>query len=381
MKKILTVFGTRPEAIKMAPVIKELANNSNCLLEVCTTAQHREMLDQMLSIFDIRPNYDLNVMSVSQSLSGTMSSILVGLEKVIIQSKPDLILVQGDTLTALTAALSAYFHQIPVGHVEAGLRTYDIYSPWPEEINRKLIASITKFHFAPTLSAVENLISEGIDLDNIHLTGNTVIDALLSVRSKIYSKPDIKKSIEASFGMIDFSKKYLLVTCHRRENFGDSLRNICCALKKIARNNPNIQIVFPVHLNPNIREIVYKVLKDIDNIILIAPTDYMSFLYLLDRCHIVLTDSGGLQEEAPALNKPVLIMRDSTERKEAVSSGVAILVGTNAGRIIHETNLILENEALYNKMRVKKNPFGDGTASKKISKILDETFLSKGKIF
>jgi len=365
MKKTLFIFGTRPEAIKMAPVIKEFQKCNNIFdVKICVTAQHREMLDQVLNLFEIKPDFDLNIMRPNQDLYDITSSVLLSLRSVFEKEKPDLIFVQGDTTTAFAASLAAFYQKIPVAHIEAGLRTYNIYCPFPEEINRQLIARIATYHFAPTNRARDNLIKEGIDKNKIYVTGNTVIDALLEVVEKI-KKKDIKIK---GYNITD--RKYILVTGHRRENFGKSFENICNALKEIALNNPNIDIVYPVHLNPNVQKPVFEILSNIPNVYLIEPLDYESFVYLMYNSYIILTDSGGIQEEAPSLGKPVLVMRDTTERPEAVEVGTVKLVGTNTENIVREVEKIMYNKSEYEKMSNATNPYGDGKASKRIFEII-----------
>lgn len=374
MIKILHVFGTRPEAIKMAPLVKAFEKNVKFESKVCVTAQHREMLDQVLSLFEIQPDYDLNVMTPGQTINDVTSKVLLKLRPILLDFKPDLLLVHGDTATTLAASLAAYYEKIDVGHVEAGLRTGDIYSPWPEEINRKLTGAIARFHFAPTNISKQNLINEGISEDRICITGNTVIDALLSIKKKIYNNDELAKKLSLNFKEIDFSKKIILVTGHRRENFGSGFESICKALVALARDRRDIEIVYPVHLNPNVQTIVRKYLSEYDNIRLIAPLDYLPFIYLMTKSHIVLTDSGGIQEEAPALGKPVLVMRDTTERPEAVDAGTVKLVGTNVRQIVNEVSALLDNENNYTRMSSAINPFGDGCASRFIIKFIEAKY-------
>lgn len=366
MRNILFVFGTRPEAIKMAPLVLKLQKESDFVVKVCVTGQHREMLDQVLSLFDIKPDFDLNLMKPNQTLSDITTGILAGLEKVFQSWKPDMVLVHGDTATTFAASLMAYYHKIKVGHIEAGLRTGDIYSPWPEEANRKLTGVLANYHFAPTVSSKMNLLKEDIDESNIVVTGNTVIDALLMAKNKLDMNDDLRKGFEKKFNFLDFNKKMILVTGHRRENFGQGFLNICQALADIARIYPDIQIVYPVHLNPNVQVPVQSILSDIDNIYLIEPQDYLPFVYLLDRSYLILTDSGGIQEEAPSLGKPVLVMRDTTERPEAVEAGTVKLVGTDVERIKKEVYSLLTNQQNYARMSESHNPYGDGFACDKI---------------
>lgn len=369
-KKILTVFGTRPEAIKMAPLVHSLEADDSFDVMVCVTAQHREMLDQVLKLFEIEPDFDLNIMKAGQALNDVTASILIGLKPILVDLKPDVVLVHGDTATTFAASLAAYYEQIRVGHVEAGLRTGDIYSPWPEEANRKLTGAIADYHFAPTESSKNNLLKEGISEDKITITGNTVIDALFWIREKLDKDSFLSNEISSRFDYLDSAKKLILVTCHRRESFGSGFERICEALRLIASNNPNVQILYPVHLNPNVQEPVNRLLNGLDNIFLIEPQQYLPFCYLMDRAKIILTDSGGIQEEAPSLGKPVLLMRDTTERPEAVEAGTVRLVGTDIGQIVSQVELILTNSFEYKKMSNAHNPFGDGLASKRILEFL-----------
>ena len=371
--KILTVFGTRPEAIKMAPVIKALDSETNIESKVCVTAQHREMLDQVLDLFAIQPDYDLNIMQAGQDLTDITCSVLAGLKNIIHDNKPDRILVHGDTTTTFVATLAAYYQCVPVGHVEAGLRTGNIYAPFPEEINRKLTASIADLHFAPTQKAKENLLLEGINQAAIHITGNTVIDALLDTVEKLKSSSNIQ------FPFLSQEKKLILVTGHRRENFGHGFDSICYALKQLSQRE-DLQIVYPVHLNPNVREPVLRILGNCENIHLIEPQDYLPFVYLMNQAYLILTDSGGIQEEAPALGKPVLVMRETTERPEAVEAGTVVLVGTDKNKIVAECERLLDDKASYDKMSFAHNPYGDGKASFRIIeelKQIHETHLNK----
>ena len=366
MKKILTVFGTRPEAIKMCPLVHALEKEYMINSRVCVTAQHREMLDQVLSLFEIEPNYDLNIMKSNQGLAEITSNILLGMSSVFEDFKPDMILVHGDTATTFAASLVAFYNRVPVGHVEAGLRTGDVYSPWPEEANRKLTSVITRMHFAPTDNAKQNLLNEGVLHNNISVTGNTVIDALLWIKNKIFADPKLESSLKQRYGFLDDNKQLLLVTGHRRESFGSGFDNICEALRQIALNNGNVQIVYPVHLNPNVQEPVNRLISDVDNIVLIEPQDYLPFVYLMTKSHIILTDSGGIQEEAPSLGKPVLVMRDTTERPEAVNAKTVKLVGTDIKKIVEEVQHLLNDEQAYNNMSQAHNPYGDGKACKRI---------------
>ena len=334
MKKILLVFGTRPEAIKMAPLALALqADTQNFQTKVCVTGQHRQMLDQVLQLFGLVPDFDLNLMKSGQTLSDITTGVLKGLEDIFSEWLPDVVLVHGDTATTFASTLAAYYQKIKVGHVEAGLRTGNIYSPWPEEANRKLTGALANYHFAPTQSSYDNLIKENVDSSNIIVTGNTVIDALLTVKEKIETDRELIQNFEKKFGFLDATKKLILVTGHRRENFGQGFLNICSSLSSLARKYQDIQIVYPVHLNPNVQKPVNELLSGIENIFLIDPQDYLPFVYLMNQSYLILTDSGGIQEEAPSLGKPVLVMRDTTERPEAVDAGTVRLVGTDASII------------------------------------------------
>ncbi|SFV56902.1 UDP-N-acetylglucosamine 2-epimerase [hydrothermal vent metagenome] len=377
MKKILLVFGTRPEAIKMAPLILAFQKYSQKIeAKVCVTAQHREMLDQVLQIFDITPDYDLNIMKPGQDLYDVTSNILLGMKKVLTEYQPDVVLVHGDTTTTIASALSAFYQKIPVGHVEAGLRTGDIYSPWPEEANRKLTGVLTKYHFAPTQTSKNNLTAEGVKTDNIYVTGNTVIDALLWVLEKIENTNTLKKELSqkilAQFGAFESKNKFVLITGHRRENFGQGFLDMCSGIKTLAQTHPDINFVYPVHLNPNVQKPVLELLSGIKNIYLIDPLDYEPFVFLMSRSYLILTDSGGIQEEAPSLGKPVLVMRDTTERPEALDAGTVKLVGTDTENIITEVNRLLEDSVAYESMSKAHNPYGDGKAGERIIKILLE---------
>ncbi|WP_010383599.1 non-hydrolyzing UDP-N-acetylglucosamine 2-epimerase [Pseudoalteromonas rubra] len=368
--KVLTVFGTRPEAIKMAPLVHALEMDKRFEAKVCVTAQHREMLDQVLELFKITPDYDLNLMKAGQTLPEITSRILLELTPVLKEFKPDVVLVHGDTATTFAASLAAYYEQIAVGHVEAGLRTGDIYSPWPEEANRKLTGALTKFHFAPTETSKNNLLAENYNEENVFVTGNTVIDALLMVKTQIEQDSGLSSTLDAQFPFLDRSKKLILVTGHRRESFGGGFERICEALAQTAKAHPETQILYPVHLNPNVREPVNRILKDINNIHLIEPQQYLPFVYLMNRAHIILTDSGGIQEEAPSLGKPVLVMRDTTERPEAVEAGTVKLVGTNIELITSSLTKLLTDEASFTEMSRAHNPYGDGNACQRICDIL-----------
>ncbi|MBM7457059.1 UDP-N-acetylglucosamine 2-epimerase (non-hydrolyzing) [Oceanisphaera litoralis] len=364
--KVLTVFGTRPEAIKMAPLALQLAADSRFEAKVCVTAQHREMLDQVLALFELTPDYDLNLMKPGQDLTDVTTGILQGMKGVFSEFKPDIVLVHGDTATTFATTLAAYYQQIPVGHVEAGLRTGNIYSPWPEEGNRKLTGALAAKHFAPTETSRQNLLNEGVADNSIVVTGNTVIDALLEVVKKLDTNQALYSEMAERFSFLDESKKLVLVTGHRRESFGGGFERICQALANTAKQHPDVQIVYPVHLNPNVREPVNRLLADVNNIHLIEPLDYLPFVYLMNRAHIILTDSGGIQEEAPSLGKPVLVMRDTTERPEAVAAGTVKLVGTQIEVITQELNSLLTDQAAYQQMSFAHNPYGDGKACQRI---------------
>jgi UDP-N-acetylglucosamine 2-epimerase (non-hydrolysing) len=368
--KVLTVFGTRPEAIKMAPLVKALNADARFDNKVCVTGQHREMLDEVLDIFEITPDFDLNIMAPNQGLSDITSKILLGMREILHQYRPDIVLVHGDTSTTFGAALAAFYSKIKVGHIEAGLRTGDIYSPWPEEANRKLTSSITNLHFAPTRSSANNLIAEGVDATNIYVTGNTVVDALFLAMDKIQNSPSLLKNLETKYDFLNSGRKKILVTGHRRENFGIGFENICKALATISERNRDIQILYPVHLNPNVREPVNKFLNGTENIHIIEPVGYLDFVYLMDSVHLILTDSGGIQEEAPSLGKPVLVMRDTTERPEALNAGTVKLVGTNSQKIISEVEHLLADASSYQKMSLTHNPYGDGNSCEKILSVL-----------
>lgn len=365
-KKILTVFGTRPEAIKMAPLVHALAADDRFEAKCCVTAQHREMLDQVLELFEITPDYDLNLMKVGQTLNDVTARIVQELKPVLQEFQPDVVLVHGDTATTFATSLAAYYEQIEVGHVEAGLRTGNIYSPWPEEANRRLTGVLTNYHFAPTETSKENLLRENFSPEDIFVTGNTVIDALLMVKDKIESDSDLSATLAAQFPFLDESKKLILVTGHRRESFGGGFERICEALAQTAKQHPNVQILYPMHLNPNVREPVNRILGDVENVLLIEPQQYLPFIYLMSRSHIILTDSGGIQEEAPSLGKPVLVMRDTTERPEAVAAGTVKLVGTDVEKITASLDSLLNDEEAYKEMSFAHNPYGDGKACQRI---------------
>lgn len=359
--KILSVFGTRPEAIKMAPVIAELNKHQDKLTSlVCVTAQHREMLDQVLGLFAIKPDYDLGIMQPNQSLAELTARALTKLDEVLRQEKPDWILVQGDTTTVMAASLAAFYHHIKVGHVEAGLRSFDKYQPFPEEINRKIATSLSDMHFAPTEVARQNLLREGIADAQIVVTGNTVIDALLQVAEKPYDWDT------SGLAAIPRDRRTILVTAHRRENFGAPLKNICAALRTLAERYADVQIVYPVHLNPNVQQVVYEMLGQLSNVTLLKPLEYLPLVQLMKHSYLVITDSGGIQEEAPGLGKPVLVLREVTERPEGITAGTVKLVGTDKETIIHEASLLLDNQTAYETMSQAVNPYGDGKASQRI---------------
>lgn len=364
-QRVLIVFGTRPEAIKMAPIVKAFQANRKIDVRVCVTGQHREMLDQVLNLFEIEPEYDLNIMKPGQDLTDVTTAILQGLRPVFAEFKPDRILVHGDTATSFAATLAAYYHRIAVGHVEAGLRTGNIYSPWPEEGMRRLTGGIADQHYTPTISSLKNLIMENIAPETIFVTGNSVIDALIEVSHRIDNNVGMKAELANRFPFLDKSKKLILVTGHRRENHGDGFERICKALAALAQRD-DVQIVYPVHLNPNVQEPVNRNLKGLDNVHLIEPQDYLPFVYLMKQSYLILTDSGGIQEEAPTLGKPVLCMRDTTERPAAVKAGTVRLVGTCDETIVAETVRLLDDELAYQVMSHANNPYGDGKTSQRI---------------
>ena len=364
--RVLTIFGTRPEAIKMAPVVKALKNDTFFDSRVCITAQHREMLDQVLLLFEIEPEYDLNIMQQDQSLTDITSRILMELEHVLTEWRPDIVLVHGDTTTTFAASLAAFYQQIPIGHVEAGLRTGRLYSPWPEEANRKLTAALASIHFAPTEHAKENLNKEGVSSGSVFVTGNTVIDALLEVVSYIEKDSSFEDELKQQLPELNPENKLILITGHRRENFGQGFENICTAIAQLIDEFQDIEFVYPVHLNPNVQEPVNRILGSLKRVHLIEPLDYLPFVDLMKRAHLILTDSGGVQEEAPSLGKPVIVMRDNTERPEAVAAGTVKLAGTNAESIVEEVSLLLSDNAVYKKMSAAHNPYGDGKASIRI---------------
>ena len=370
MKKILIVFGTRPEAIKMAPLVKLLEANKSFDCRTCVTAQHRGMLDQVLGLFQITPDYDLDLMKENQTLNSITSSILLDLKSVLADFKPDLVLVHGDTATTFAATLAAFYEKIPVGHVEAGLRTGNLHSPWPEEANRKLTSVLADLHFAPTPLAEKNLIAEGVNPKSIVVTGNTVIDALFWVNQEILSDESLLDGLETDFKFLPPDRKMILVTGHRRESFGDGFERICQAISKIAQNHPEIDIVYAVHMNPNVQDPVNRHLGGYSNIYLIPPQDYLPFVFLMKKSWIILTDSGGIQEEAPSLGKPVLVMRETTERPEAVDVGTVSLVGTDVVKITSQVELLLTDQNYFKRVSSLENPYGDGTASERIVKFI-----------
>jgi len=363
--KVLIAIGTRPEAIKMAPLVKKLQANVRFETKLCVTAQHRKMLDEVLEFFAIKPDYDLNVMKSAQSLTDLTVVILNGMCPILSQTKPDILLVHGDTATTFAAALAAYYQQIPVGHVEAGLRTGNLYAPWPEEANRKLTASLATLHFSPTQKAAKNLLMEGVSKDAIEVTGNTAIDAFFYA-SESLKNPALQQHFRLRFPFLEATKKCILVTGHRRENFGDGFERICQALLEIVSKHSNVQIVYPVHLNPNVRKTVDRLLKGVKNIHLTEPLDYQAFIYLMNKAYLILTDSGGIQEEAPSLGKPVLVMRDTTERPEAIEAGTIKLVGTDVKKITQAVDSLLNDNKIYKAMRLIHNPYGDGKACERI---------------
>lgn len=381
-KKIMLVFGTRPEAIKMAPLVKEFQKYPDKFKTiVCVTGQHREMLDQVLRIFEIVPDYDLNIMKQGQDLYDVTSRVLLGMRDVLKEVQPDIVLVHGDTTTSTAAALAAFYQQIPVGHVEAGLRTHNIYSPWPEEMNRQLTGRIATYHFAPTPLSRQNLVAENVKPEQIAVTGNTVIDALYMVVDKIKSNKELDKELEEillrsgyDVNRLSSGKKLVLITGHRRENFGDGFISMCKAIQTLTQKYPDVDFVYPMHLNPNVRKPIHEVfgedLSHLGNMFFIEPLEYLSFVYLMEKSSIVLTDSGGIQEEAPGLGKPVLVMRDTTERPEALEAGTVKLVGTDFDKIVNEVSALLENRECYERMSKAVNPYGDGKACKRIVEIL-----------
>lgn len=371
-RKIFIVFGTRPEAIKMAPLVKKLQSHKGFATTVCVTGQHKQMLDQVLDLFEIQPDYDLSIMKAGQDLTDVTVIIIEKLKAIFQLDKPDLVLVHGDTATTFSTSLAAYYHQIKIGHIEAGLRTGNIYSPWPEEANRKLTGVLANFHFAPTETAKNNLLKENVTEESIVVTGNTVIDALQSVVQKIEIHNVIQQKLQQQFGFFSSGKRIILVTGHRRENFGSGFERICQALVIIAKRFADVDIIYPVHLNPNVQEPVKRLLAGISNIHLVEPLDYLPFAYLMLRSHFILTDSGGIQEEAPSLGKPVLVMRDTTERPEAIAAGTVKLVGTDIDTIVSEVGLLMTNDELYEKMSLAHNPYGDGRACERVVSFIEE---------
>lgn len=369
--RVLSVFGTRPEAIKMAPVVRALSQSLGVDSKVCVTAQHREMLDQVLNLFEIVPDFDLNIMRPKQDLTDVTTSVLIGMRDVLRGWRPDYVLVHGDTTTSFAASLAAYFEKINVAHVEAGLRSGNIYSPWPEELNRKLTGSISRLHFAPTEAAKHNLLREGVSPSDIVVTGNTVIDALLTVVARLEADVSLRSSLDDRFGQLDPTRRLIVVTGHRRENFGAGFENICNALNDLSRRD-DVEIVYPVHLNPNVQEPVHRILGGNASVHLIEPLDYLPFVYLMNRADFLLTDSGGIQEEAPSLGKPVLVMRDTTERPEAVDAGTVKLVGTDRATITREAIRLLDSASEYECMSRAHNPYGDGSAAQRVVKFLNE---------
>ena len=372
MKKILVVFGTRPEAIKMAPVVKELKRRNKVFdVKVCSTGQHRQMLDQVMELFEIKADFDLNIMSPNQTLADVTCKVLKGMENVFLEWKPDMILVQGDTTTVMAASLAAFYHKIDIGHVEAGLRTGNRYSPWPEEMNRLLATRMATIHFAPTETSRNNLLREAVPSETVHVTGNTVVDALFDAIHIMDTKQGLRSSLESGFSFLDPSKRLILVTGHRRENFGDGFQQICHAIADLADRN-DVQIVYPMHMNPNVREPVNKILGHCKSVVLIEPQDYLSFLYLMRQSYLILTDSGGVQEEAPSLGKPVVVMRDTTERPEAVAAGTVVLAGANREKITGIVSHLLDDPAFFEQMSKANNPYGDGKAAERIADLITE---------
>ncbi len=369
--KVLTVFGTRPEAIKMVPVVNALKSDNRFQIKTCVTAQHRQMLDQVLTLFDLQPDFDLNIMRSGQDLTDITVGVLTGMRDVLRISRPDIVLVHGDTTTTMAVSLAAFYERIDVGHVEAGLRTGNLYSPWPEEMNRRVTGRIASLHFAPTEIARQNLLNEGVEKRSVYVTGNTVIDALHQVLRMIQTNNRLQQDLKDKFNFLNADKKLVLVTGHRRENFGPGFDNICAALNEIAKRD-DVEIVYPVHLNPNAQEPVHRILSGNPHVHLITPLDYLPFVYLMNRADIVITDSGGIQEEAPSLGKPVLVLRETTERPEAVEAGTVKLVGTIAKKIITETTRLLDDDAEYQRMAKSHHPYGDGCAAKRIASILLE---------
>lgn len=380
MKKVLVVFGTRPEAIKMAPLVKEFEKHLDIFdMKVCVTGQHRELLDQVLQVFEIKPDFDLNIMKQGQDLYDITMGVLQGMKQVLSEWHPDLVLVHGDTTTSMAAALAAFYQQIPVGHVEAGLRTYNVYSPYPEEMNRQITSRISSYNFSPTAQSRENLLRENVSPNTITVTGNTVIDALLMVVKKINDDQQLQQNVAADLASYGYDvnrlskgKKLVLITGHRRENFGDGFIRLCSAIKTLCEQYPDVDFVYPMHLNPNVRKPIQQVFGDTDlqNIFFIEPIEYLPFVYLMEKCYLVLTDSGGIQEEAPGLGKPVLVMRETTERPEAVDAGTVKLVGTDFEKIVSEASRLIDDKDYYNRMSQAVNPYGDGHASERIVQFL-----------
>lgn len=387
MKKIMLIFGTRPEAIKMAPLVKEFQKHPNKFKTiVCVTGQHRQMLDQVLEIFDIKPDYDLNIMKQGQDLYDVTARVLIGMRDVLKEAQPDVVLVHGDTTTSTASAIAAFYQQIPVGHVEAGLRTHNIYSPWPEEMNRQITGRIAEYDFAPTPLSRANLLAEGVSEDKITVTGNTVIDALYWVVDKIKNTLELDCELKSELtkagydtARLNDGKKLVLITGHRRENFGNGFISMCKAIKTLTEKYPEVDFVYPMHLNPNVRKPIHEVfgenLEGLGNMFFIEPLEYLSFVYLMEKSTIVLTDSGGIQEEAPGLGKPVLVMRDTTERPEALEAGTVKLVGTDYDMIVTEVSTLLEDANLYDKMSKAVNPYGDGNACQRIVEVIDKVTL------
>jgi len=379
-KRILIVFGTRPEAIKMMPLVKLFRSTETYESKVCVTAQHREMLDQVLHLFDIEADYDLNIMKAEQDLYDITSRIALGMKQVLSDFKPDLVLVHGDTTTTFMAGVAAFYQKIPVGHVEAGLRTGNIYSPWPEEANRRMVAVLARLHFAPTKRSKENLLEENIPQEHITVTGNTVIDALFLMLRLFEENPQLKERTEQEIRRVyplNGKRKFILVTGHRRENFGEGFIHICEAIKEIAEKNPDIDIVYPVHLNPNVQKPVREILGEMKNVYLLKPMEYEVFVYMMHQAHLILTDSGGIQEEAPSLGKPVLVLRNETERPEALEAGTVKLVGTTKKKIVDTVQLLLDNEDAYTQMSRAENPYGNGKAAEKILQFIETYFATK----
>ncbi|WP_413570725.1 non-hydrolyzing UDP-N-acetylglucosamine 2-epimerase [Bdellovibrio sp. HCB117] len=367
--KLLVVFGTRPEAIKMAPLILKARESLHFDIKVCVTGQHRQMLDQVLKLFNIVPDFDLNIMHPKQTLNDITKNVIEGLDKILKENIFHCVLVHGDTTTTMAASLAAFHNKVFVGHIEAGLRTHNIYSPWPEEMNRRVAGLLARWHFSPTVSSQANLLSEKVPAENVFVTGNTVIDALQLVVQKIETEAALRQTLEANFSFLDSRKRMILVTGHRRENFGAQFEDLCLGLKRIAVNH-DVQIVYPVHLNPNVQEPVNRILGDLENVHLLDPQEYVPFVFLMKKAHLIVTDSGGVQEEAPSLGKPVLVMRETTERPEAVTAGTVKLVGPVGDRIYQETSLLLSDENEYLKMKMSINPYGDGHACERILEIL-----------